>query len=130
MVSKSAANRDRLAAGQRAYRRWRARPAGKVRPARSRRRSSWRRCRPLPGSSGVVARGTSWTNFRWLASSRSVTRSARHHRGPAGRAKPRFVIPRAPVTAAAATVRPPATQARPLTPAPVPPRSPAGIHSR
>jgi len=41
----------------------------------------------------------------------------------------RFVIPRASVTAAAATVRPPATQARPLAPAPVPARSPAGIQS-
>jgi len=49
MVSKSAANRDRLAAGS-GLSQGRARPAGKVRPAWSGRRSCGRRCRPCRGA--------------------------------------------------------------------------------
>ncbi len=108
MVSKSAANRDRLAAGQWAYRMWRARHAGKVLGLGA--------GFALPGSSGVVARSTSPANFRWLASSRSASSVRPASPRPGSGAEPRFVIPRASVTAAATTARPPAGDANDTSP--------------
>ena len=92
MVSKSAANRDRLVAGQWAYRRWRARPAGKVRPAGL----AADLLAPVPPLAGERRRGRAQhvlgelplagqQRFRQLGPP-GIT-AARH------RAKPRFVIP-------------------------------------
>jgi len=129
MVSKSAANRDRLAAGQWTYRRWWARPAGKVRPAWSGRRSCGRRCRPCRGapawSRAARPRRTSagWPEpFRELGPP-GIT-AARQPRETPLRHPPRIGDRR--------RHRPPARprhQPVRLTPAAVPPRSPAGTQS-